>query len=359
METITVPTNEHEAGETEVSVETQADMPGVAPALAMPVEAELTSEEVTAGAPRLSRRSLLVNGATAALAFGWGLGVGFWAWGRTPPAPASPPIAVLPLTVIPTPQPPTLGLPHNYILPIAYGMLGPQLIKAGAFAYDAFVQVYAKAGQPLTREQQAIVRTGSDRPIEIDHANAYFLLNLLWAAGLANNNPLLRAGPLIANSKGQIERLASIGGWSLAVKPIHELFSGSSLVTLNVAQQARVEEAAATIYRPCCNNPTSFPDCNHGMAMLGLLELMAAQDVDVNTMLETAKMVNSFWFPAQSRELAIYHQTQTGEDFSAMKAQDAVGAERFSGRGITEVRNWLAANGKLEAPDQNGSSCGV
>jgi hypothetical protein len=95
------------------------------------------------------------------------------------------------------------------------------------------------------------------------------------------------------------------------------------------------------------------------MAMLGLLELMAAQDVDVDTMLETAKMVNSFWFPAQSRELAIYHQTQTGEGFSGMKAQEAVGAERFSSRGFAEVRNWLAANGKLEAPDQNGSNCGV
>ena len=28
---------------------------------------------------------------------------------------------------------------------------------------------------------------------------------------------------------------------------------------------------AKGIYRPCCNNSTYFPDCNHGMAMLGLL----------------------------------------------------------------------------------------
>lgn len=39
----------------------------------------------------------------------------------------------------------------------------------------------------------------------------------------------------------------------------------------------KVEEVAAAVYRPCCNNHTPFPGCNHGMAMLGLLELMAPQ----------------------------------------------------------------------------------
>ena len=38
-----------------------------------------------------------------------------------------------------------------------------------------------------------------------------------------------------------------------------------------------VEEIAGNIYRPCCGNSTAFPDCNHGMAMLGLIELMVSQ----------------------------------------------------------------------------------
>jgi hypothetical protein len=41
------------------------------------------------------------------------------------------------------------------------------------------------------------------------------------------------------------------------------------------------------------------------MAIVGLLELMAAQDATVDDMLETAKMVNSYWFPTQSQELAL------------------------------------------------------
>jgi hypothetical protein len=42
-----------------------------------------------------------------------------------------------------------------------------------------------------------------------------------------------------------------------------------------------------------------------------------------------------------------------------LTAKEAVGAERFSSRGYAQVRDWLMANGKLEAPSQNGSSCGV
>jgi hypothetical protein len=371
METTMVPTDEHETVEAELSLETQADTLEVAPALAMPAEPDELSEGVVAGAPRLSRRSLLVSGATAALTFGWGLGIGYWVWGRTPTpsvsasaAPASPPVAAVLTTAVPTAEPTAqpleLGLPHSYMLPVAYGTLGPQLIKAGAFTYDSFAQLYAQAGQPLTSEQEATLRTGSDRPVVIDHANAYFLLNFFWATGLANYNPVLESdGALMKNSNWQIDKFASTGGWSLAAKQIYDLYSSAEIVKLSPEQQIALEDAAGAVYRPCCNNSTAFPDCNHGMAMLGLLELMAAKDLDVNTMLDAAKMVNSFWFPGQSRELALYHQAQTGEDFPAIAAKEAVGAERFSSRGFAEVHNWLAANGKLEAPNQDGSSCGV
>lgn len=346
MQANEIPPYEYELGETPAGVEAQADIP----ALATPAPSDAPDEP-----QGWSRRRFLVNAATATLAFGWGVGAGYWTWGRTPAPSAEPAAAV----AVPTPQPPTLGLPHSYTLPVAYGLLGPQLIQVGAFAYEAFAQVYAEAGQPLSAEQQAILREGSDAPVVIDHANAYFLLNLLWALGLSNNNRLLREGALVANSGGQVDRFASTGGWSLAAKPIAQLYSGSALVTLTEAQQARVEEAAAAIYRPCCNNPTSFPDCNHGMAMLGLLQWLAAQDADVDTLFEAAKMVNSFWYPTQARELTLYYQAQTGEDFAAIPAREAVGRARFSSDGFGEVHNWLAANGKLEAPSQNGSGCGV
>lgn len=354
MSVTEAPPFEHEPADGGFATESQIDSPELTEPTAL-TESEATTNEASDDKPVLSRRTFLVNAATATLAFGWGLGVGFWTWGRAPTGAAAP----AKTAALPSSQQPQLALPHGYTLPIAYGMLGPQLIKAGAFAYDSFAQVYEQAGQPLTDEQKEILREGSDQPMVIDHGNSYFLLNLLWALGLTNNNPVLRAGELVANSGGQVDQFASTGGWSLAVKPIHQLYSGSDLVSLNSEQQARVEEAAVAIYRPCCNNPTSFPDCNHGMAMLGLLELMAAAGTDVDAMLEAAKMVNSFWYPDQSRQLALYFQAQTGQDFASIPAREAVGIDRFSGNGFGEVRNWLAANGKLDAPSQNGSSCGV
>jgi hypothetical protein len=48
-------------------------------------------------------------------------------------------------------------------------------------------------------------------------------------------------------------------------------------------QQKRLEEVTIGVFRPCCDNPHAFPDCNHGMAMLGLLELMA-RDASVDEM---------------------------------------------------------------------------
>jgi hypothetical protein len=304
---------------------------------------------------RYSRRSFLTLLTSSALTFTWGLGAGYVLWGRSSPAPAQATASIVVPTA--TPAPPTL--PHSFQLPIRYGQLGPWMINAGTFAYDAFVQVYDQAGKPLSEEQRTILQNGLDALITIDHSNSYFLLNFFWALGLVNSNPLLISGALVANGGGQIDGYASTGGWELAAKPIRQLFSSASLVTLDSVQQARLEEAVGAIYRPCCNNATSFPDCNHGMAMLGLLEVMAAQDADVDEMLHVAKMINTYWFPSQSQELMLYYQSKNNMEFDDIPAREAVGSERFSSRGFAQVHEWLVSNGKLNVPNQNGSSCGV
>ena len=63
-----------------------------------------------------------------------------------------------------------------------------------------------------------------------------------------------------------------------------ELYSSAAIAQLTAEQQARLEEVAKGAFRPCCGNGTHFPDCNHGMALLGLLELMASQDASVDEM---------------------------------------------------------------------------
>lgn len=252
-----------------------------------------------------------------------------------------------------------ISLPEQYTLASTYGHIGPQLIDAGAIELNRFVQIYQRAGQPLTAEQLSILSEGGDVPIVISRENAYFLLNFFWAFGLTNQNPILTSGPLMQYRDGRIEAFASTGGWTIGNLPVDQLYASTPLVQLTSEQQARLEEVAYAVYRPCCDNHTAFADCNHGMAMLGLLELMAAQDVSVSGMFEAAKYVNAFWFPRQSAEVASYFYANHGQDFALIDAHEAVGRNTFSSTGFQSVHQWLAANNLLQQVPDGNNSCGV
>ena len=245
---------------------------------------------------------------------------------------------------------------EGYALPVSYGELGPRLIESGVINYDAFAEIYENSGNPLSFEQIEVLKNGSDEDIVITAQNAHFLLNFFWAVGLANKNSILTDGPMVQNSGGQIERFASTGGWTLASKPITELYASMDLIPLTAEQQKLVEEVAVAIYRPCCNNHTLFPDCNHGMAMLGILELMASQGASADEMFETAKYVNAYWFPQQTLETAIYLQLNQKIDFASADAGLVVGNQFSSASGAGMVHEDLQAKGLLkQAPGQGGS----
>jgi hypothetical protein len=159
--------------------------------------------------------------------------------------------------------------------------------------------------------------------------------------------------------EGEIGRFASTGGWTIGVKDPVELYAGVRLIDLTEEQQARLEKVAALVYRPCCNNPTHFPDCNHGMAMLGLLTLLASQDASEREMFAAAKYANAFWFPQQTLELALFFQTSQNQEFAAVDAPLLVGQNFSSGEGFQNVHNWLAGQGILEQSPGGGSSCGM
>jgi hypothetical protein len=249
--------------------------------------------------------------------------------------------------------------PEGYPLEVKFGDIGQQLMAAGVVDYDAFVEVYENAGQPLSDEQLDILTRASDENVVFNQENAYFLLNFFWALGLANENPILTEGPLVEYSEGQIERFASTGGWTIAAKPVTEVYASSQILTLSPAQQKRVDEVAQGVYRPCCNNPTHFPDCNHGMAMLGMLELMAANGSSEEEMFTAAKYANAFWYPQQTLELATFFKSTQGLDFSEVDSQEIVGPNFSSGSGFQAVHQWLTENGVLEGPSGGGNSCGV
>jgi hypothetical protein len=249
--------------------------------------------------------------------------------------------------------------PEGYQLDVKFGDIGPQLLAAGAVDYDAFVEVYKNAGQPLSEEQLRILTEGSDAEIVFDQENVYFLLNFFWALGLANENPILTEGPMVEYSEGQIERFASTGGWTISSKPITELYASAEILPLSAEQQKRVDEVSQDVYRPCCNNPTNFPDCNHGMAMLGMLELLAYNGASEDEMFEAAKYANAYWFPQQTLEIALFHKSTQDLNFSELNSREVVGPNFSSGSGFQAVHQWLTSNGVLAGSSGGGNRCGV
>jgi hypothetical protein len=241
---------------------------------------------------------------------------------------------------------------------VKLGDLGSQLVAAGAINYQNFARVYADAGQPLTDEQIAILTKGSSQPIVIKPDNAYFLLNFFWAVGLTNQNTILTKGPMMQGGQENLGNFASTGGWTIGSKSPIELYASTALFTLSAEQQRRLEEVAQNVFRPCCNNPTHFPDCNHGMAMLGLLELMAAQNATVDDMFTAAKYVNAFWYPQQSLEQAVAFKAAKGLDYNQVNARELTSAKFSSGTGFKGVHQWLATT-VAQQGSGGGNNCGV
>ena len=249
--------------------------------------------------------------------------------------------------------------PQGFTVPVSFGDVGPQLVSTGVVDLSGFEQLFQQSNQPLSPQELAILTNGSGEQVVINQQNARFLLNFFWALGLVNKNPILDSGTIQQRSSGKIDGFASTGGWTLGQKPVTVLFSSAAILPLTPGQQTLVDEVAKTVYRPCCDNPTDFPDCNHGMAMLGLLELMASQNTSLDEMFTAAKNVNAFWFPQQTFEQALFFQNTKNMDFVSIDARTIVGVNYSSGSGFQQTHQWLAQNGLLNQGPNSGNNCGV
>ena len=244
-------------------------------------------------------------------------------------------------------------------LPITWGDLGAKLVEVGAIDPAKMAALYKDRGG-FPPEYQKMLEKNADRKIVITNWNAGYLLNLFWALGLANSNPILEDENEMMNPayKGA-GNFASTGGWTLAKGPstgsgqatAMSHYNMHQLITLTSGQQALVDRISRNIYRPCCGNSTHFPDCNHGMAMLGLLELMAAQGAGEHDMYRTALAVNSYWFPETYLTIATYMR-QKGIAWENVSPKEVLGREYSSASGYTRVSS------KVVQPPQGGNGGG-
>ncbi len=248
---------------------------------------------------------------------------------------------------------------QGYEISAKYGNIGPKMIAMGVIDPDKFKQVYQQSGQPLTAEQEEILTRGSDKKIKISQDNSYFLLNLFWAFGLGNKTKILTEGDMVKYGEGQVGGFASTGGWTLAKSDAMNYYSKRALVPLTAVQEDLVNQVASNVYRPCCGNSTAFPDCNHGMALLGILELMAANGATENEMYAAAKYINAFWFPSNYFDIALYFKNKEGKDYKDVDAKQILGKDISSAFGAQAVKKWLTEKGIVEQPPKQSGGCGV
>lgn len=255
-----------------------------------------------------------------------------------------PNVAALHETVIPA---------RGVVLPVTWGDIGKRLVASGAIDAVKFAQLYEQREEWGDEYKRLLLESGNGK-LRITRENSGYVLNLLWALGLANKNPILEKGEMSDPKYGGAGRFASTGGWSLTRGSAMEHYSMHNLVVLTPAQQASVAKLAKGIYRPCCGNSTHFPDCNHGMAMLGLLELMASQGVSEEDMWKTALAVNSFWFPDTYVNIATYMK-MNGTEWQDVDPALVLGPNFSSASGARRIAAQVpSAGGAL-----GGSGCGV
>lgn len=291
---------------------------------------------------RVPRRAVLIGIGTTATAYALGVATPGLIKYLTPDAMKEAYDAVIPS--------------RGYRTNVAFGDSIMRLVRAGAIDPEKFTALYAARGG-LPDWVRQLFETSSSEPIVISAATAPYLLNLLWPLGLATKAQFNAHSPLNGRD---LPTFASTGGWPLGrARTGVPYFNNVKTLALSEEQEAHVLAVARSTFRPCCNNSAFFQDCNHGSAMLGVLELGAAQGLSEAALFRLAKTVNGYWYPAQYIEMALLFAAVEGTSWKDVDPATAVSAKFASASGwnINVHRPLLQAGLIRRAPRQQQNGC--
>ncbi len=238
-------------------------------------------------------------------------------------------------------------LPANgFVLSAKWGDIVHKAVLANAINVRNLSLILNYSKEPLTQDEMEILNGTSTANIILNSSDALFVVDVLWGIGVNNNNPVITNGTIsqyinqtyVVNGTpvhytSTPYDYASTGGYG----PLGRLQLGKlDLVSLTQQQQALMYDVATHTYRPCCNNPTAFPDCNHGAAALALIEIMASQGNGINATFAAVKDFNSLYFTQQYLYDAIYLKSKgiswdnaspslvTGYNFSSYSGSSSI-----------------------------------
>lgn len=233
-----------------------------------------------------------------------------------------------------------------------------KLVESGAIDIEKFEKVYAGRGG-LSPEQKAMLTQTYVTPLKINHENAQFLVNILWPLGITNKNSILADSE--AGKPENVNNLASTGGWTLGKNENGGFYYNKfEIIKLTPEQDALVKRAAENIFRPCCGNSTAFPDCNHGAAILAMLQLGAVQGLSEQELYEEALKFNSYWFPDNYMKMAMLFKRFEKKPWRDVDPKIALSEQYSSGMGYRRnVEGPLSQVPGLSSGGGGGGSCGV
>lgn len=235
-------------------------------------------------------------------------------------------------------------------LPVSWGDLAKNLADTGVINLPEFQKAVK-----MTADQQALFAGNSQAPIKIDATTSQFVVDVLWGLGLAQKSIVYEQGPMGKEEKANVGNFASTGGWTLAQGSAVNYLNRFDFIPLTAEQQGRVAQIAKNVYRPCCGNSTWFPDCNHGMAALAIIELLVNKNVDDATIYRKVLGFNSFWFPDNYLTVATYFARQ-GTSWDTVDAKDVLGLSYSSVQGAGEIAKKV---GPLPYQPKSAGSCGA
>lgn len=244
-------------------------------------------------------------------------------------------------------------LPQNgYTTSLKWKDLGKKLVEIGAIDKAKFEE--SVSGDADGPDHMKYLDGSSEDRISISEKNSHFIVNFFWALGLANKSKVLDEG-LMKTGQTPTANFASTGGWTLAAKPVMEIYSSAEIIPLSSEQQDLVKRIADNVFRPCCGNPTSFPDCNHGMAALGYIEWAIYNGVPENQIYKDLLAFNSFWFPQNYVEMAVYFDKQ-GTKWQNVDPKLALGRDYSSAQGAVRIKQSIQGVPGIQS---QGGGCGA
>ena len=242
---------------------------------------------------------------------------------------------------------------QGYTIDVNWGETGQKLVLSGGIDLTKYEENYS--GEQY-RQLMTYLTTAENDSITINRENAYFWVNTLWALGLTQQSDVLDKGVMGVEYQDRLGGFASTGGWTLGAKDAVDLYSSADIIPLTAEQHTMVHDISQHIYRPCCGNPTSFPDCNHGMAILGLIELMVSQGYSEAEVYQAALAFNSYWFSQTYIDLAYYFQTKENTSWDQVDAKKVFSAEYSSAQGYQVIKKEI---GTIPGTESAGGSCGA